>query len=406
MPRSNTPFDPALLDELLEGNATQNGVNDLIGQFAKALLERALQSELTHHLGHAHGEPIGNASGNERNGRSRKTLKSQHGPIELDVPRDRQGTFEPVIVKKHQTRFEGLDEQILALYARGMSTRDIQSQLQDLYGVEVSPTLISDVTDAVLDEVRAWQARPLDVSYPILYLDCVHVKIRKDGLVQPRAVYVALAVNWEGCKEVLGLWIADNEGAKFWLSVLTELKNRGVQDVLITCVDGLKGFPDAIEAVFPSTQVQLCVVHQVRYSLSFVSWKERKTVAADLRAIYAAPTVEQAERALVAFRAKYDERYPAIGASWARNWSRLTPFFAYPLEIRRVVYTTNAVESLNFQLRKVTKTKGSFPSEESALKVLFLAIGRASSKWSMPVRDWRAALNVFTIVFEGRVPVR
>jgi putative transposase len=299
-----------------------------------------------------------------------------------------------------------LDTKIVALYARGLSTREIQTHLEEIYGVEVSPGLVSNVTDAVVDEIKTWQARGLEPLYPILYLDCLHLKIRSDGTIKTKAVYVAIGVNLEGQKDVLGLWIAENEGAKFWLSVLTELKNRGLQDVFIACVDGLKGFPEAIETVFPRAQVQLCIVHLVRYSLNFVSWKEKKAVSSDLKTIYKAPTEQAAEQALEAFATEWDAKYPSISQSWRRNWSRVIPCFSYPAAIRKAVYTTNAIESLNFSLRRITKARGSFPSDEAAIKLLYLGLRSITKRWTMPVQDWKAALNQFSMLFEDRMPSR
>jgi transposase-like protein len=357
------------------------------------------------HLGYEVHAAEGRGSGNSRNGKSGKTVQSESGQFEIEVPRDRNSTFEPQLVKKRQRRLEGFDDKVLSLYARGQSTREIQSQLEELYGVEVSPTLISNVTNGVLEEVRAWQSRPLSAVYPILYFDALFVKSRQEGPVKTKAVYVALGINLEGEKELLGLWIADSEGAKFWLSVFTELKARGVTDCFIACVDGLKGLPEAIETVFSHTQVQLCIVHKVRNALKYVVWKDRKEVAADLRAIYAAPTREEASEGLERFAEKWDERYPAISPSWRADWERLTVFFDYPPEIRKVVYTTNAIESLNYSLRKVLKNRGAFPSDESILKVLYLGMQNVAKKWSMPIRDWKAALNQFVILFGDRVPV-
>lgn len=396
-----------LLDQLLKDYKKPEdilGEQGLLKQLSKAILERALGAELTEHLGYEKHDPAGYGKGNSRNGTSEKTLKSKNGEITVEVPRDRNSTFEPQIVKKHQTRFDGFDEKILSMYARGMTTRDIQGHLEEIYGVEVSPTLISNVTDAVVEEVKAWQSRPLDTVYPILYLDALHVKIRDAGHVQNRAIYVALGVKLEGNKEVLGLWAGQAEGAKFWLQVVTELKNRGVQDIFIACVDGLKGLPQAIEAVFPKAQVQLCIVHLVRNCLNYVSWKERKTVAADLKPIYRATTSDDAWQQLGAFAEKWDGRYPSISQIWRRNWDQVSPFFAYPAEIRKVIYTTNAVESLNMSLRKVIKTRGSFPNEEAALKLLYLALERVAKRWTRPVQDWKAALNRFAILYEERLP--
>ena len=379
------------------------GENGLLKQLTKLLVERALDAEMTEHLGHDKHAPVANPSGNTRNGRSRKTLKGEFGELPIEVPRDRHGSFEPQLVPKHQTRWNGFDDKILSLYARGMTVREIQAHLQEMYGAEVSPSLISSVTEAVLEEVKAWQARPLDAVYPIVYLDCIHVKVR-DGAVRIKAVYLAIGITLTGEKEVLGLWLAQTEGAKFWLQVVTELKNRGVQDIFIACVDGLKGFPEAIEAVFPQTTVQLCVVHMVRHSLNYVPWKRRREVAADLRAVYTAATAGEAEQRLTQFEAKWDAEYPPIGQSWRRNWERLIPFFDYPPEIRKVIYTTNAIESVNYSLRKLTKHRGAFPSDEALMKLLYLALRNISKKWTMPIRDWKAALNRFTIQFEGRLP--
>lgn len=380
------------------------GENGILKQLTKAVVERALEAEMKHHLGHARHEPVSNATGNTRNGRSRKTLKGEFGEMPIDIPRDRDGNFEPQLIGKHQTRWTGFDDKIISLYARGMTVREIQSHLEEMYGTEVSPTLISSVTDAVMDEAKAWQMRPLDKLYPIVYLDCIHVKVRDNGVVRTKAAYLALGINMDGEKELLGIWIAQTEGAKFWLQVVTELKNRGVQDIFIACVDGLKGFPEAIEAVFPKTDVQLCIVHMVRYSLNYVSWKMRKEVAADLRAIYAAATVEEAELQMDAFEEKWAEAYPPISQSWRRNWNRIIPFFDYPPEIRKVIYTTNAIESVNMSLRKITKNRGSFPSDEALFKLFHLALKNISKKWTMPIRDWKAALNRFSIQFDDRMP--
>lgn len=396
-----------LLDKLLKDYKKPEdilGEQGLLKRLSKAILERALGSELTDHLGYEKHDPAGYGSGNARNGSTEKTLKGKNGEITIEVPRDRNGSFEPQIVKKHQTRFDGFDDKILSMYARGMTTRDIQGHLEEIYGMEVSPTLISNVTEVVAEEVKAWQSRPLDAVYPIVYLDALHVKIRDAGHVQNRAIYVAIGVKLDGDKEVLGLWAGQAEGAKFWLQVVTELKNRGVQDIFIACVDGLKGLPQAIETVFPKAQVQLCIVHLVRNCLNYVSWKERKTVAAELKPIYHAATSEEAQQRLATFAEKWDGRYPSISQIWRRNWEQVTPFFAYPTEIRKVIYTTNAVESLNMSLRKVIKTRGSFPNEEAATKLLYLALERAARRWTRPVADWKAALNRFAILYEDRLP--
>ena len=396
---------PELIDELLKGYQKPEdliGENGLLKQLTKALLERALNAELTQHLGYEKHDPAGHKSGNSRNGTSAKTIKGDFGEIVLETPRDRNSTFEPQIVSKHQTRFDGFDDKILSMYARGMTTREIQGHLQEIYGVEVSPSLISEVTDAVMEEVKTWQNRPLEAIYGIVYLDALYVKMRHEGRVENRAVYVAIGVDLDGRKDVLGLWTSGSEGAKFWLGVLTELKNRGVKDILIACIDGLKGFPQAIETVFPETRIQLCIVHMVRASLHYVNWKERKRVAADLKAIYRAATEPQAAQELDDFIAKWGERYQAIGKLWRDNWDRVTPLFDFPAEVRRIIYTTNAVESLHMSLRKIIKTRGSFPSEEAALKLLYLALQNVSAKWDL-VQQWKQALNQFEILWGERI---
>ena len=379
------------------------GVNGLLKQLTKLLVEKALDAEMATHLGHGKHEPVVNTAGNTRNGTSRKTLKGEFGKLPIEVPRDRHGTFEPQLIPKHQTRWTGFDDKVISLYARGMTVREIQAHLEEMYGAEVSPSLISSITDAVAEEVKIWQARPLDPVYPIIYLDCIHVKVR-EGAVRVKAVYLAIGVTLAGEKEVLGMWLAQTEGAKFWLQVVTELRNRGVQDIFIACVDGLKGFPEAIEAVFPKAVVQLCIVHMVRHSLNYVAWKRRPEVAADLKRIYQSATADEAEQRLGEFEAKWDDEYLPIGQSWRRNWSRLIPFFDYPPEIRKVIYTTNAIESVNMSLRKLTKNRGSFPSDEALMKLFYLALKNISQKWTMPIRDWKAALTRFTIQFEERIP--
>jgi putative transposase len=396
----------ALIDELLQDCDNPRdilGKNGLLKQLTKRLVERTLEAELTDHLGYEPNAPQGRGSGNNRNGKNQKTIQSDSGPLQIEVPRDRNGSFDPQLVKKRQRRLTGFDEKVIALYARGMSTRDIQAQLQELYGVEVSPTLISKVTAAVMDEVCAWQSRPLSAVYPILYFDAIFVKSRQEGPVKTKAVYLALGINLNGEKELLGLWMAETEGSRFWLTVFNELKNRGVQDCFIACVDGLKGLPEAIESVFPRTQVQLCIVHKLRNSFKYVPWKERKAVAADLRAIYAAGTLREAEQALERFSERWDSKYPAISPSWRKDWERLTVFFDYSPEIRKVIYTTNAIESLNYSLRRMLKSRGAFPNDDAIFKVLYLAINRVAKKWTMPIRDWKAALNQFVILFGDRV---
>lgn len=378
------------------------GENGLLKQLTKRLLERAMQAELTEHLGYEKHAPNGKNSGNSRNGGYNKTITGDFGNLEVTTPRDRNSTFEPVILPKGETRFAGFDDKIISMYARGMTTRDIQGHLHEIYGIDVSPALISQVTDAISEEVLLWQNRPLDEAYPIVYLDAVRIKVRHDSRVINKAVYLAIGVNMDGIKEVLGMWTSENEGAKFWLQVVTELKNRGVKDIFIACVDGLKGFPEAIEAIFPKTQIQLCIVHMVRHSLNYVSWKQRKEVAADLKTIYQATTVELAEKNLDAFAAKWDASHPTIAKSWRNNWERIIPLFSYPKDIRKAIYTTNAIESLNMSLRKVTKNRGHFPNDEAMFKLLYLALRNIAKKWTMPIRDWKSALNQFCIIFEDR----
>jgi putative transposase len=395
---------PELLDELLSGLSKPEdllGDAGLFRQLKKALMERALGGELTHHLGYEKGDPAGRGSGNSRNGHSSKTVLAEEGEIDLSIPRDRAGTFEPQLVPKGMTRLDGFDDKIISLYARGLTVREIQGHLREIYGTEVSPDLISRVTDAVLEEVKEWQSRPLEACYPIVFFDALRVKIRDEGLVRNKAVYVALALDAEGHKHVLGLWIEQTEGAKFWLKVMNDLKTRGVADILIAVVDGLKGFPEAIGAAFPETIVQTCIVHLIRNSLAFVSWKDRKQILPDLKAIYRAENAVAAEDRLGEFERKWDGRYPAIGQSWRRAWEHVIPFFAFPPDIRKMIYTTNAVESLNRSLRKIIKTRGSFPSDEAAMKLLYLAIQNAGIHWRRPV-EWTAAMGQFAILFGER----
>jgi putative transposase len=404
---------PELLDELLEEYKNPEdllGEGGILKQLTKALIERCLNAELDTHLQEERAERVESTEDNpkpknRRNGHSKKTIKGEFGQTEISVPRDRQSEFEPILVAKGQTRFNGFDDKILSLYARGMTTRDIQDQLLELYGVSVSHALISNVTSAVETERQEWQSRTLDAVYPIVYLDAIVVKVRHEGRVINKAIHLALGVNLSGRKELLGLWIAENESSKFWLSVLTELQNRGVKDIFIACVDGLTGFPAAIEAVFPRTRVQLCIVHLVRNSLSYVSYKDRQAVAADLKKVYGAATEAAAEQALVEFSERWDQQYPTISKSWLNHWSGVIPFFAFPPDIRKAIYTTNAIESLNMSLRKVFRNHRSFPTDESALKVVYLALGNISKKWTLPIRDWKAALNRFAIEFEGRFPL-
>jgi putative transposase len=391
-----------VLDELLSGVSS---AADLLGdggifrQLKKALMERALGAELTHHLGHEKGTaPTGRARGNIRNGHSAKAVLTDDGAIDLSIPRDRAGTFEPVLVPKGVTRLDGSDDKIISLYARGLSVREIQAHLKELYGVAVSADLISRVTDAVLEEVTGWQNRPLEALYPIVFFDALRVKVRDEGIVKSKAVYVALALDTEGQKHVLGLWIEQTEGAKFWLKVMNELKTRGLNDILIAVVDGLKRFPEAIGAVYPETMVQTCIVHLIRNSLAFVSWKDRKSVIQDLKQVYRAATAELAPEWLGGFEKRWARQYPTIAPMWRRAWDYVTPLFAFPPAIRKMIYTTNAVESLNRSLRKVIKTRGSFPTDDAALKLLYLAIRNAGLRWRRPI-EWTAAMSQFAILF-------
>ena len=378
--------------------------SDLIKKLMKRFYESALQGEMDEHLGYSKGTPRTVDHENLRNGKSSKKVITDHGSLEIDTPRDRNGDFDPQIIAKHQRRLPGFNEKVLYLYGQGTSQRDIQAQLEEIYQIKVSQELISSVTDAVLSDVKKWRSRPLDRVYPIVYLDALVTKVHGEGGVSNRAVYVALGVNLEGQKEVLGLWLGENEGSKFWLRVLTEMKNRGLEDILIACVDGLSGFSEAITNVYPLTQVQSCIVHAVRNSLKFVSWRERKQVAADLKRIYQSPTLESAEQELEEFCNKWDAKHPIIGEQWKRSWDKLSVLFNYPDDIRKAIYTTNAIESLNHSLRKVLKNKKAFPSEESLMKVLYLSIERASKKWTMPIRDWGPALARFSMEFGERVP--
>lgn len=394
-----------VIDELLANCGSPAELlaeNGLFKQLKKQLLERLLGAELSGHLGYAKGEAAGRGSGNSRNGYSAKTVLSEEGALELAIPRDRNGTFEPQIVPKGSRRLEGFDERIISLYARGMSVREIQGHLREMYGVEVSPDLISRATEAVLEELREWQNRPLERLYPIVFLDALRVKVRDEGLVRNKAIYVVLGITPAGEKEVLGLWVEQTEGAKFWLKVLNELRTRGVEDILIAVVDGLKGFPDAIAASYPGTIVQTCIIHMIRASLAFVSWKDRKALMPEMKAIYRAENAEAALERLEAFEAKWGKRYPTIGAAWRRAWEQVVPLFAFPPEIRRMIYTTNAVESLHRSLRKIIKTRGSFPTDEAALKLLYLALRNAGVRWHRPIA-WTAAMGQFAIMFGDRL---
>jgi putative transposase len=392
-----------LTDLLAQDLKTEKDVSVMTRMLSKFAMEKALEIEMEEHLGEKREGR--RALGNSRNGYTQKTLKTDTAEIPLEIPRDRESSFEPQLVKKNQRRHGDLDTKILTLYAKGMSTRNISETFKEMYDVDVSPTLISKVTEGVMDEVISWQNRPLDSVYPVLYLDCIVVKVRENKRVINKSIFLALAINSEGMKELLGLWIAENEGSKFWMSVLTELQTRGVKDVFITCVDGLTGFPDAINAVFPQTKVQLCIVHQVRNSLKYVSYKERKAIAADLKKIYTSISEEEARKELNNFSEKWDNQFPSIGRSWKKNWDNLITIFDYPDEIRKIIYTTNAIESLNSVIRKTIKNRKIFPNDSSAVKIVYLAIEQASRKWSMPLRNWKPAMNRFAIEYEGRFDI-
>ena len=391
----------AFAREAAKSIKTESDLNDFRQILTKVTVETALNAELDDHLGYDKHQP--SESSNSRNGYTSKTLRTEDGTVDINTPRDRDGSFEPQLVKKQQTRFTSMDDKILSLYAKGMTTREIVATFKEMYDADVSASLISKVTNAVIEQVVEWQSRPLDAVYPIVYLDCIVVKIRQDKQVINKAVYLALGINLDGQKELLGMWLSENEGAKFWLSVLTELQNRGVNDILIACVDGLKGFPDAIKAVFPEVQIQLCIVHMVRNSVKYVPWKDYKAVTADLKLIYRSATEEEALLALDQFSERWDDKYPQISRSWRTHWDNLNTLFSYPDDIRKAIYTTNAIESLNSVIRKAIKKRKLFPSDDSAKKVIYLAIMDASKKWTMPIRNWKAAMNRFMIEFEDRL---
>lgn len=405
--RKRPEISDAVLEELLRDYETPEdllGPDGIFKALKRRMIEKALGAELSEHLGYEKSDQAGNGSGNSRNGVSKKTIKSEDGAVEIAIPRDRNGSFEPQLVKKGQTRLDGFDEKIISMYARGMSVREIRGHLNELYGVEISPDLISRVTDAVLEDVKAWQNRALETVYPVVIFDALRVKIRDSGVVRNKAVYLALAIRADGRREVLGIWIEQTEGAKFWLKVMNELKNRGLDDILIAVVDGLKGFPDAINAVFPECLVQTCIVHLVRYSLNFCSHKDKKQVASDLKTVYSAKDEEAAEEYLTEFEAKWDEKYPSIGRSWRRNWQQVIPFFAFPKDVRRIIYTTNAIESLNASIRKIIKSRGQFPNDDAAIKLIYLAIQNAGHVADKSVWGWKTALNQLAIMFEDRMP--
>ena len=393
----------SLAEELVNDVKSPEDLKDLNNMLFKLTLEKALNAEMDIHLGYRKHEYAGRNGGNSRNGVTKKRVKHDHGECEIEIPRDREGTFEPQILAKGQRRFKGFDDQILALYVGGQTTRSISATLREMYGVDVSHTLISKVTKSVLEEVEPWQKRPLESIYPVLYLDCIGVKVHQDKQVVSKSVYLALGITLEGHKELLGMWISENEGSKFWMGILDEMKGRGVKDILIACVGGLSGFPEAINAVYPQTKVQLCIVHLIRNSLSYVSYKERKDVAADLKKIYTSLTVLEAEAELENFKEKWDRRYAGISRIWNRSWQSIVPVFEYPDEIRRIIYTTNAIESLKNVIRKSIKNRKVFPNDTSALKIIYLATRKAAQKWTMPIRNWKPALNRFVLQYEGRL---
>ena len=396
-------FDPKVMAELIPGPLTPGEANQLFDGFKKAVFERALGAEMSQHLGYRPGEPRPEGQTNHRNGTTGKTVATDTGEVTIAVPRDRHSSFEPLLIGKHERRFAGFDDKIIAMYSRGMSVREIQGHLAEMYAVQVSPSLISEITDAVMADAAEWQSRPLERLYPVVFFDALRVKIRDEGVVANRAVYLALGIDSEGRRDVLGLWIEQTEGAKFWLRVCNDLRNRGVEDILIAVVDGLKGFPEAIETAFPKTTVQTCIVHLIRNSLSYVGWKDRKLVAAALRPIYTAPTAEAAETALTAFEAgPWGAKYATIAQSWRRAWPQVIPFFAFAPEVRRIIYTTNAIESLHMQLRKIIKTRGHFPSEDAATKLIWLALRNVMKRWSRAARQWTAALNQFALLYPDR----
>ena len=402
---NNEDIDKLIKDLGLRTEAEIFGKDGLVKQITKRLVETALQAEMEEHLGYKKGERAEQPRPNTRNGTSSKTLKTDDGALELEVPRDRDSTFEPQLVKKRQTRLPGFDDKVLSLYARGMSMREIQGHLKELYGTMVSPELISRVTDAVLEDVQAWRKRPLAPIWPIVYLDAIVLRVRDSGVVRRKSAYLAIGVGVDGRKEVLGMWLEETEGAKFWLKVVTELKNRGVEDILIACVDGLKGFPQALEAVFPKVTVQTCIVHMIRNSTRFVSFKDRRQVAADLRPVYTAVDREAAEAALQAFDDKWGKQYPMIPQSWRTQWEQVVPFLEFPEALRKILYTTNAIESFNARVRKMANGKGHFPNDDAAFKLIYLAVRAAESKWTRPPKGWAQALNQFALHFEGRLPV-
>ena len=402
--KAETPQIPQeLLEQLIPGPVTPAEFEDIFQRFKKAFMERALGAEMTQHLGYRAGEAKPEGTTNHRNGNGSKTVLTDSGGVTIEVPRDRQGTFEPQLIGKHERRFTGFDDKIVAMYARGMSVREIQKFLAEMYAVEVSPDLISRVTDAVVEEVTAWQSRPLEAVYPVVFFDALRVKIREDAVVRNKAVYLALGVLPDGTRDILGLWIENTEGAKFWMKVFNDLKTRGVEDILIAVTDGLKGMPEALAVTFPATTLQTCIVHLIRNSLDYASWRDRKALAAAVKPIYTAPSAEAAETALQSFEdGEWGRRYPTVATAWRRAWDRVIPFFAFPPDVRRVIYTTNAIESVNAQVRKIIKTRGHFPSDEAATKLIWLALRNITADWSRPTHGWKSAMNQFAILYGDR----
>jgi putative transposase len=400
------PIDTKLLDELLKGYKKPEdlwGEKGIFGQIQKAMMERVLEDEMKFHLGYDKHSPDGINTGNSRNGKSKKKIITENDSLNIDIPRDRNSEFEPQLVRKHQRRINKFDDMVISLYSRGLSTEEICGHLKEIYHTDVSKELISHITNTIYEEVQQWRNRPIDELYPIVFFDAIRIKIRDSGKVVNKVVYLALGIDIEGQKDLLGMWIAHNEGAKFWLSVLTELRNRGINDILIACIDGLKGFPEAIESVFPDTDIQLCIVHMIRNSVRFVSWKDRKNITTDLKKIYRAATEEEGKKQLDVFAKKWDKQYPTISKSWYDNWDNLKTFFDFPDYIRKVIYTTNAVESINMSLRKVTKTRASFPNDKAVYKMMYLAIQNISKKWTMSIQNWHQAINQFAIKYNDRV---
>jgi transposase-like protein len=412
MPRKTDQKKPAaalpsipkdLIDQLVSGPMSAEAVNDITMAFKKALIERVLNAELSHHLGYPPNGDKPDEVSNHRNGTTGKTVLTDNGPIRVDIPRDRHGSFEPLLIPKHERRFTGFDDQIVALYARGMTVREIQGFLVEQYGTEVSPEFISTVTDAVMAEVSAWQSRPLEAMYPVVFFDALRIKIREETVVRNKAVYLALGILTDGTRDILGLWIENTEGAKFWMKVFNDLKTRGVADILIAVTDGLKGMPEALGTGFPATTLQTCIVHLIRNSLDYASWKDRKALAAAIKPIYTAPSAEAAQAELEAFEAgPWGQKFPTVAAAWHRNWDKVIPFFAFPPEIRRVIYTTNAIESVNARLRKILKTRGHFPSDEAASKLIWLALRNITADWGRAAKDWKNAMNQFAILYTER----